>query len=542
MDFSDKNFQALESRFFSGTLRHNIAAINVAIKTSHSGHPVPVLSIRQHSITLHSLYNPVLEAQRIVAQYGNVSGLYVVLGLGGGYHIQEIIKKNPQSKIIIIEKNIKLFYNLIQSIDYSDIFSNANVFLYVDYVPEAFDAVIKEHFNYIFDTYCYTIPLRSRINFDNHDYFSACSLIIESTIRSIASDIAVQAQFGFQWLKNILKNIMLLKHNKNFTLPKPRVMITGAGPSLDSHETIEAIKNQLHTHWLLATDTSVGFLLAHNIVPDAIISIDCQLYSMLHFKHAIPETTTLFLDIASPSSLARKYANVLFFGSYHPLCVYFSKQTNAFPLVDCSGGNVLYAACELVAMLGANLVTVYGADFSYPQGSLYARGTYLYDMFYAQETKLLPVTTSFIKLLFRTPIKRVTVENTFRYENELLTSYRDMLQKKIQHHYCKYKFISKYGFSLSIHNKHTKTAHHAVFFQKSIDANMFLNKYRKTLQQLKANMVQIMSLKNDPEIEAVLNTLIPLLAFLKKHSHKRNYFELLEYAIDRTLQKIETLL
>jgi len=541
MDFVNKNLKALENRFFTETLYKNTTDVFVEIKTSRSGYPIPVLSNHNHSVTLHSVYDPVLEAQRLTNEYTNSArGLYVFLGLGGGYHIQEIIKKNPESKIIIIETNLNLFFNLIKLIDYSEIFSHENLFVYVDYNPEAFEEIIKQIFNYFFDTHCYTIPLRSRINFDNYEYFSACSTIIDSTIQNIASDIAIQAQFGYQWLKNIIKNFNLLKHNKIFKLPKAHVIITGAGPSLESYKTINAIKNQLHTHWLLATDTSAGFLLAHNIVPDAIISIDCQIYSTFHFKHHIPDTTTLFLDIASPSSLARKYSNVFFFGSYHPLCVYLSQKTNAFPLLDCSGGNVVSAACELVSMLGAQTVTVYGADFSYPGGSLYARGTYLYDVFQSQETRIMPLTTLFMKILFRTAIRRINLGTTFRYENELLTSYHDMLQKKIQNHRCKYQFISEYGLPIIINHKDTTTNEQEIFIQKGIDVNLLLSEYIDKLKQLQDNIGQKKYKESNLQFDPVFNTLLPLLAFLKKHSRDRDFFSLLQNAIELTIQKIET--
>lgn len=539
MDFSAKNLNALQNRFFIGSLQQSNSDILVTIKTSRSGHPVPVLSNQQHSMTLHSLHNPLLEAQRITEEYGSNHGLYIFLGLGGGYHIQETIKKHPESKIVIIECNKSLFLTLIQAIDFFDFFSKTNVFVYVDYAPETFEEVIKQHFNYFYDSHCYTIPLRSRINFDNHDYFSACSSIIERTIHSIASDIAVQAQFGYQWLKNIVKNLTLLKQNKQFILPKSHTIITGAGPSLESNATIKAIKDKVHTHWLLATDTSVGFLLAHNIIPDAIISIDCQIYSTYHFKHSMPDTTALFLDIASPLSLARKYSKVYFFGSYHPLCIYFSEKTKAFPLLDCSGGNVLFAACELVALLGAQSVTVYGADFSYPGGSLYARGTYLYDLFLSQETRFLPTSLSFMKLLFRTPIKRVNLEHTFRYENELLTSYRDMLQTKIQRHTCDYTFITEYGLPITVNKNNIQTAQPRVFSQKAIDSKVVLRDYIDALQQMQEKIIQKKSL-DITEFEPVLNTLIPYLAFLKKHAHEIDFFELLRKAIERTIKKIET--
>ena len=85
---------------------------------------------------------------------------------------------------------------------------------------------------------------------------------------------------------------------------------------------------------------------------------------------------TTFLDLASPPFLARVRAGKLaFIASGHPFASYIDARWMHFPRIDTSGGNVAHAAVSLARDLGARKITLHGADFSYPGGKPYSRGT-----------------------------------------------------------------------------------------------------------------------------------------------------------------------
>ena len=81
------------------------------IKTSRNGLSVPVIN----GIHLHSIYNPVKEAEAFAEGYEQAiknKSTILILGLGYGYHIEQIAKmanKNHSDyKIVIIEPNTEL--------------------------------------------------------------------------------------------------------------------------------------------------------------------------------------------------------------------------------------------------------------------------------------------------------------------------------------------------------------------------------------------------------------------------------------------------
>ncbi|MBL7665491.1 MAG: hypothetical protein JNM93_10195 [Bacteriovoracaceae bacterium] len=83
----------------------------IVLKEARTGHDVPVID----GVYLHSIYNPVKEAEAFVTT--NMSLIdnrhqFIVLGLGFGFHVDQLIKylvsKKVDYQIIIIEPNLEL--------------------------------------------------------------------------------------------------------------------------------------------------------------------------------------------------------------------------------------------------------------------------------------------------------------------------------------------------------------------------------------------------------------------------------------------------
>jgi hypothetical protein len=79
---------------------------------------------------------------------------------------------------------------------------------------------------------------------------------------------------------------------------------------------------------------------------------------------------------------------------------------------------------------------LYGADFSYPLGRTYARGTYIFPYFEACQNRLNPLEALFSRFLYRSPLeKRGAGEGpedgrSWYYETETLVRYRESLEAK----------------------------------------------------------------------------------------------------------------
>jgi hypothetical protein len=275
-----------------------------------------------------------------------------------------------------------------------------------------------------------TVSLQNRVGIDKRRFQQAANAIGE-VIGQIADDYTVQSRFGKKWIINTLANLPKASQATQTLSPRRKILITGAGPSLE--DQIAGIRSKKTEGYLIASDTSLPTLLANGIKPDLVVSIDCQQVSYHHFLSGYPEDVPLVLDLASPPILATLTDRLIFFSSGHPFSQYVSSHFRHFPRIDTSGGNVSHAAVSLAGALGAEEITLFGIDFSFPEGKSYARGTYFYPYFRSQESRLEPMEThNFSFLLLNRHIVKEKTGRNIRYTTKPMISYKSRLEEAIR--------------------------------------------------------------------------------------------------------------
>jgi hypothetical protein len=255
-------------------------------------------------------------------------------------------------------------------------------------------------------------------------FFDDAAHEVQAAIELVRADYGVQSHFGKHWLANILINIGRAEGPLPALPRSDTAAVTAAGPSLEMQ--LSRLASEREKLYLLATDTSLPALVRSGIRPDAVLSIDCQNHGYHHFLQGIPEGTALFLDLASPPLLGRYPVPTAFVASTHPFVRHLATRWKSLPVIDTSGGNVTHAAVSLVLALGARRVEVYGADFSYPSGKAYARGTYLYDHFWADQSRVSPAEARFFSFVHGSSrAQREVRAGRLLYTTPLLLGYRE---------------------------------------------------------------------------------------------------------------------
>ncbi|EJM08631.1 hypothetical protein PMI18_00017 [Pseudomonas sp. GM102] len=153
--------------------------------------------------------------------------------------------------------------------------------------------------------------------------------------------------------------------------PGQEVFVIATGPSLEQHfDTLRAIRNQAERPLFICVDTAYRPLLAHGIRPDVVVSIDQRISA----RHLPPEDTTditlVYMPMLDPLVLEAwqgpRYAGY----SASPIYQQLSAQLPKGELYV--GGSVIHPAADLAVKMGAAQITLFGADFAFPNNKTHA--------------------------------------------------------------------------------------------------------------------------------------------------------------------------
>jgi uncharacterized Rossmann fold enzyme len=574
-DFFDRNIRSLSltnpsaaSRLSGVQVRH----AQYKIVEARSGERMPTaIDANGTAHALHSTMDPVREAKRLIDTADE--GFIVLLGLGGGFYAEAALEREETGIVFVIEFNSESFAELISLLDYSRLFTNPRFRLLLDNSGLEIEEAILSLYQPVLSGGIRVIPLRPRTGLDP-EAFTMAANAVEAAIGRVSADYSVQAHFGKRWFSNTVRNLMRLGENQE-TLPViHRAAVCAAGPSLSMQ--FKRLKENREGLFLIATDTSLPCLLHAGIKPDAVISIDCQHISYHHFMNeerkktvnhrehggntedteedskGFPEETLLFLDLASPPMLAAITEKKHFFTGGHPLTRYISQVCMPLPELDTSGGNVTYAAVSLAERLGAGEIELYGADFSYPHGVTYARGTYIYPIFESRQNRLLPLEAQASAFLYRTPLEKRKKHgghgenHTWYYETGTMKNYRERLEEKCRHMEAALNPVEGLGAPISVRQGENQRRDTKAFScGKSImKAEDFLRFYREGIANLpepEKNSGSYLALLSDGQ-RMVLTTLLPAAAAIKKRRSAVDFREVFEETRAFCLAEIDTIL
>ncbi|MDR2397498.1 MAG: DUF115 domain-containing protein [Spirochaetaceae bacterium] len=394
---------------------------------ARSGEKVPALKgSSTPARPLHSLVDPQREGQRLISTVQD-AGFLIFFGLGGGFAPAAALEREDIHHILIVDYAYDAVAELLDTASYRTLWEDPRVHFLVDPGSDLLEQYIADHYQPVFHRGIQVIPLRVRVD-AARELFRTAQEGINRGIERLGADYSVQTHLGIRWFSNILRNLRTMQPAQDPVPPLKQVAICAAGPSLDLQ--LPHLAEERSSRFLIAVDTSLPALLNAGLIPDAVVSIDAQHISYYHFMQGLP--APLYLDLASPPSAASQAAAPYFFAGGHPLARYIARHWRPLPLVDTSGGNVTYAAVSLAAYWGATQVEVYGADFAYPEGRAYARGTYLYPFFETRQTRFSPLETQWSALLYRSPeLTKIRHGDRWYYETAPLRRYRQLLEARL---------------------------------------------------------------------------------------------------------------
>ena len=481
---------------------------------------------------MHSKYNPHAEETTFASSIqtdsnGNKPGCIVAAGLGGAFHLAQLVKDGILVFAVEADKESLAFCTALPSV--------TQLLQYPNFIPcteSELCSNIMQH---------YLPQVQGSITFVPHRAWEdraivSCSNMrtaLEQAVKQIAADYSVQAHFGKLWQRNILLNLKQFTQEPEICSlfdTKKTAAVIAAGPSLD--QTIQELITNRNEYCIFATDTALSILRKKNISCDAVVSIDAQHVSLSHFENLQEKNNALprvcFFDAAScPESLQAAQeagCTTVLVHTGHPL-VQLAQKYAYIPRIQAGSGTVTIAACDIARKLGFEHIQLLGADFAYHNGKPYAKGTYLDQLYNNKAGRTIPAEQSFASLMYRTPLVE-TGEN--RLTTEVLDGYRKTLED-----WAKANGYTKTNALLS--RKESVPQQDLFSFGK--DKRIF--NFESFIKTWKSEL-DVQFNANGPSLTPYLMSLLPLVAYFQaKDTQKNSFFGLAKLAYSYSLRYTE---
>ncbi|MFZ5987153.1 MAG: motility associated factor glycosyltransferase family protein [Bacillota bacterium] len=342
------------------------------------------LNSEDSSFYLHSSYDPVKEAKNWISRI-DLMGFdsIAVLGIGAGYHIEELITKYSNKNKIIIEPNIYVFIKLLQVKDIRHIIKAPNTLIVVsddiENIAKVFLGLREE--GQIDSVHFEELLSYKRIYGDWWNNFIK-EFIKYSRLHEINTNTSVF--FAKDWLTNFFESLKQFPEsayldNYKCAFNKIPAIIVSAGPSLNKN--IHLLKDLKNKAIIISAGSSVNILESRGITPHFMVGVDggggeSRIFNSVKSEEIyFAYTSSVHYDGLKNYKGPKLYfkTNALEYG------VWLDKEMGVDTRDMRSGASVSNLALDIAKMMGCDPVILIGQDLSYPNLECYADGAVLKD-------------------------------------------------------------------------------------------------------------------------------------------------------------------
>lgn len=355
------------------------------LQDTRSGHKTLIYK-NGREIRIHSMYDPVMEAERSAEAFNpGRAGIIVVCGLGLGYHVDALIARFPGSLIIAVEKDGEVL-GLARAVNGTLLSS-----IHTVQSPGDLDSIFEE---LDLTAFTGTAIYYHRPSYTLHkDFYDTIISEIGHYISSKLSDLLTRFEFEEKWIENIFSNIYAFSTSapvkslfgKFSGFPG---IIVSAGPSLKNN--VALLRSAKDRALIVCVDTALKILLSHGIHPHIVMTLDAQKHSVKHFL-GIPDTDAVLLaDMVSYPKILRTYRGRTMIST---TAKYYSgrdgvMKREATPAIEWieafaqpvgdiqSGGSVATNVFDLLLNLGCGPIILVGQDLAYTGREIHCSGTH----------------------------------------------------------------------------------------------------------------------------------------------------------------------
>jgi hypothetical protein len=359
--------------------------LNVQVVPSKTPYPALSVTLEGRTLSIHSKYDPVNEAERLIAQFENVETYQHIFfyGVGLGYHIEAFLRKYPGKTFTIFEPEPAIFALYMDRFSLGRLTELGMTGVVLDTDPNQTAQYLAEFIKTLnHKVLLVTLPSYSQV------FASKCQFFYQLLQRLLAAkNLYIQANRLYQdkWVVNALINFKEVLQTENI-LCYPDVfkgrpaIIVGAGPSLNEElENLRYIKEN-GLACLFSAGSGIGPMLNVGIHPDFACSYDPNNVGKVVYQKMMADGITdiplLFGSCVGPEVLQEYPGPKLhFITKQDPIAPFYLQTATGAELPRTSDGlTITFVLMALLGQLGANPIILVGQNLSFRNQQMYAQG------------------------------------------------------------------------------------------------------------------------------------------------------------------------
>lgn len=387
-------------------------------------------------IHIHSTVNPTAEGRNFAQEYYRIEyNSYIVLGIGLGYHVKELLNMYaPQ--IIVAESDINMLMLALMNMEFEELEDGRLQIIYDKDYTELATYITGERDEKIV---IYAPELKNAMKINEQRLSILSDIKSENNISDNLKEELLKKKRIYEKIKQVFIRESSVRNNEkrmnlNFKyniancihyvdeiedrFKGKKVIIVAAGPSLDKNVAqLKTIDRKTDEYVILAVGTVYKKLLNMGIKPDYVIIIEAN-ESIISQISGVEDTEVPLLILSTAyRELARKYQGKKYLiDQYEYDHAEDHAQKYGYKLYS-TGGSVTTTATSVAITLGARTIIFIGFDLSYPDGISHADGT-------SGKKKL--DTTGFVGV--------ESIDGTIVYATNVFIIYRNWIENEIKKH------------------------------------------------------------------------------------------------------------